>query len=227
MKIYQLLILTSLIFCNSPTNNDKNQSLTESKQNTITLKFKIDKMLGIGWGTVYITSSIDKIKGTYDMPDSLRIYVAVGNTLKAEIDLHALKIGAFYTAQFIKSPNKSDKSYMPTGTTGFILANRDVWYMQSIQKSMETKQITIKGIALNAKMGAIIQTKKGEVFYLEGIYEWPDEVLEKTVTATGYISSQYYDPKDLVTDDGLHKTGMSGEKLNLQKPTWKIIEQDE
>ena len=88
---------------------------------------------------------------------------------------------------------------------------------------METKIITVEGIALNAKLGAIIKTEKGEVFFLQGIYEWPDNVYEKIVRVTGSISSEYHDPKNLVTEDGLHKTGMSGEKLNLQNAKWQVI----
>ena len=224
MKTFQLILFTFLIFCNSTNNSSKNRTMVDSKQNTITLKFKVEKMLGVGWGTVYVAVDVEILQGNANIPDSLGIYVAVGNIVKTKINLNALKTGEYYSAKFTKSINKSDKSYMPAGTTGFILANRDIWHLQSIQKSMENRKITITGTALNAKLGAIIQTEKGEVFFLDGIYEWPDDVFGKKVKATGLISSEYHDPKNLITDDGLHKTGMSGEKQSLQNAKWELID---
>ena len=89
---------------------------------------------------------------------------------------------------------------------------------------MKSKEITIKGIALNAKLGAIIQTDSGEVYYLTGVYEWPDEILEKKVKAKGTISREYHDPKNLKSKNGAYKTGMSGEKVNLQNAKWEVID---
>jgi hypothetical protein len=45
------------------------------------------------------------------------------------------------------------------------------YQLQPNQREMKSKEITITGTALNAKMGAIIQTESGEVYYLTGIYE--------------------------------------------------------
>jgi hypothetical protein len=98
------------------------------------------------------------------------------------------------------------------------------YQLQPNQREMKSKEITITGTALNAKMGAIIQTESGEVYYLTGIYEWPDEVTNKKIKVTGSISSEYYDPKDLKTEDGAYKTGMSGEKVNIQNAKWEVIE---
>jgi hypothetical protein len=92
------------------------------------------------------------------------------------------------------------------------------------QNKMKLKEITIIGTALNAKLGAIIQTENGEVYYLAGVYEWPDDITGKKVKATGTISSEYHDPKNLKTKDGAYKTGMSGEKVNLHDVVWEVIE---
>ncbi len=94
------------------------------------------------------------------------------------------------------------------------------------QKDMKSKEITITGTALNAKLGAIIQTESGEIYYLSGIYEWTDNITNKKIKVTGSISSEFYAPKDLKTKDGAYKTGMSGEKVNIQNAKWEVIEKN-
>ncbi|NJO87505.1 MAG: hypothetical protein HC831_00015 [Chloroflexia bacterium] len=98
------------------------------------------------------------------------------------------------------------------------------YQLQPNRKEMKSKEITITGTALNAKLGAVIQTESGEIYYLTDIYEWPDEAINKKIKVTGSISSEYYDPKDLKTKEGAYKTGMSGEKVNIKNAKWEIVE---
>lgn len=92
------------------------------------------------------------------------------------------------------------------------------------QHSMETKKITIEGKALNAKLGAIIETNNGEVFYIIGIDEWPGDVTGKMVKATGSVTSEFHNPTNLKTENGAYKTGISGEKVNLYDAKWELAE---
>ncbi len=48
MKIFYLLIMSSFLFCNSTAKNQKKQNLMDENQKIISLKFKVEKMLGIG-----------------------------------------------------------------------------------------------------------------------------------------------------------------------------------
>lgn len=44
--------------------------------------------------------------------------------------------------------------------------------------------MTIKGKALNAKLGALIQTDT-LIYYIDGVNKWPDNKYNKTITVTG------------------------------------------
>ncbi len=130
-----------------------------------------------------------------------------------------------------ESPNISaDEKYLLIFKNGKLHRKRwndnilNKFQLQPNQRKMKSKEITITGTALNAKLGAIIQTKSGEVYYLTGIYEWPDDLINKKIRVTGSISSEYYDKKDLKTKEGAYKTGMSGEKINIQNAKWEIAE---
>ncbi len=89
---------------------------------------------------------------------------------------------------------------------------------------MKSKQISITGRAYNAKLGAIIKTESEEIYYINGLCEWPDDITGKKVMATGIISSEYHNPDNLKTNYGEYKTGMSGEKINLHDANWELLE---
>ena len=60
------------------------------------------------------------------MLDSLKITVAVGNQIKTTVKVYLLGLNRFYVANFVNTQIKSETSYAPSGTTGFIAANGDI-----------------------------------------------------------------------------------------------------
>lgn len=80
----------------------------------------------------------------------------------------------------------------------------------------------IRGVAKNAKAGAVIVTD-GDVIYVGGLSEWPEEVLDKTVEATGKLVDEKFIP-DPVGETGLPQQGAEGSQSVLKEAEWKRLE---
>ena len=47
------------------------------------------------------------------------------------------------------------------------------------------QRIIINGRALNAKLGAIVQTDRKDVVYIAGLHDWDDSILGELIQVTG------------------------------------------
>lgn len=90
-------------------------------------------------------------------------------------------------------------------------------------KTVKTDSIKITGIALNAKAGAVVQTKEGGVYYVEGLSSWKETEYNKTVEVKGILNKQTFKQEDLKNEKGEWSQGMIGEKLTITKPIWKVL----
>jgi hypothetical protein len=54
-----------------------------------------------------------------------------------------------------------------------------------------TSFVRIKGRAYYSKAGACIVTKKGEIYYIKGLGEWPENYSEKKLVVTGKLTILY------------------------------------
>jgi hypothetical protein len=84
------------------------------------------------------------------------------------------------------------------------------------------KTITITGIAENSKAGANVITKDKEVYYLDGMHAWNDNVFKKSVVVEGNLSTEYYDEGNLKNEKGEYSQGFSGEIKKILKPAWRL-----
>lgn len=82
--------------------------------------------------------------------------------------------------------------------------------------------ITVKGIAQNAKGGAVV-TSKEIPYYIEGMFAWPAELLDQRVKVTGKLLRVDHDADAGTDADGIHIQSMAGEQLVLQDATWEKI----
>jgi len=87
------------------------------------------------------------------------------------------------------------------------------------QKALET---TVSGTAKNAKAGAVLLTGDERVIYIQGLVEWPEDVLDAVVTARGYLREEKMIPSPEVADDGAISTGASGKQLVLSDVRWTL-----
>ena len=92
---------------------------------------------------------------------------------------------------------------------------------KSGQKQVDNKQVTLKGMALNAKGGAVLVTEAKGPIYVEGLDAWPDEFLDAEVQVTGLLTSKKIIPDPVVDEHGAVSTGAEGNQMVLEKATWK------
>ena len=64
------------------------------------------------------------------------------------------------------------------------------------------QRIIINGRALNAKLGAIVQTDRKDVVYIAGLHDWDDSILGELIQVTGIPI-----PRKLALDPPSGRTG--------------------
>lgn len=84
-------------------------------------------------------------------------------------------------------------------------------------------RITVTGTARNAAMGAVLVRDDGRVWYLDGLSEWPDALLDKAVSVTGTARQRKLAPDPTVGPDGAVSHGMQGMSSVLMSPHWKAL----
>ena len=86
------------------------------------------------------------------------------------------------------------------------------------------KEITITGMAFNAKWGAIVETEDDGVWYIGGLDSWEDPYYGKKVTVKGSPLSIEHKEEDLYNENGEIRQGMVGEQKILTKAHWELSE---
>ena len=81
--------------------------------------------------------------------------------------------------------------------------------------------VTLEGVAQNARLGAIVLLEDYTPVYLDGIEEWDEQIVEKSVAVTGVLRRQSLAPKATVTVQGEASHGIDGESYVLENPEWK------
>jgi hypothetical protein len=89
--------------------------------------------------------------------------------------------------------------------------------------SQTMKKVRITGTAENSKVGAIVATEDKEVYYLDGLSGWNDEILGKKITVSGNLVLEYHSEDLLMNDKGEYSQGFSGEIKKISNPVWKLV----
>lgn len=92
--------------------------------------------------------------------------------------------------------------------------------------NMKDQPVTINGIALNGKAGALVKSLEGEVYYIDGLSAWPVELINKQIEVTGNLQIETIKEEILKNEDGEWKSGISGNVKNLLKAKWKLTGND-
>jgi hypothetical protein len=81
--------------------------------------------------------------------------------------------------------------------------------------------VTVRGVAHDAKGGAIVQTDEGEVYYVAGLDSWPADLRGVRVEVTGRPAHRKLIPDPVVSDSGEHSAGAFGDQDVLEAATWR------
>ncbi|TFF97667.1 MAG: hypothetical protein EU540_08630 [Promethearchaeota archaeon] len=79
------------------------------------------------------------------------------------------------------------------------------------------QQVKIRGIAKDAKGGAVLITTDGNVIYIKEFESWPSELLDKQVSVSGILNKEKFIPDPVVDENGAISCGAFGEQLVLKK----------
>jgi hypothetical protein len=85
--------------------------------------------------------------------------------------------------------------------------------------TLESQKITVTGRAMNAKLGAVVESDKG-VYYLDGVSSWDKEFYEKKVKVTGRLVIKGNETKK---DDAI-AARVIGPIHIIKKPKWTLAE---
>jgi len=85
--------------------------------------------------------------------------------------------------------------------------------------TLEKHKVTVIGKAMNAKLGAVVESDKG-VYYLDGVTSWNKEFYEKKVKVTGRLIIKESDAKE----NGPVTARVTGPIKIIKKPKWTLSE---
>ncbi len=89
--------------------------------------------------------------------------------------------------------------------------------------NMKDQPVIINGIALNGKAGALVKSKDGEVYYLDGLSSWSADLINKQVAVTGNLKIETISEDELKNEQGEWKQGILGKIKSLQNSKWKLL----
>ncbi len=81
---------------------------------------------------------------------------------------------------------------------------------------------TLIGTAKNAKAGAVLLVD-GNPIYIEGLAEWPEDILDKQVQATGRLVQEKFIPDPGPDENGAYSQGAVGPQTVLKESTHKLV----
>ncbi len=95
---------------------------------------------------------------------------------------------------------------------------------RSINENIMNKEVTLRGIAMDAKGGAVLILFEGEVIYLQNMDCWDDDMLNKGVLVKGLLVEKKLIPDPVVDKDGAISSGAYGTQYVLENA--KIIQKE-
>ncbi|MFT7611772.1 MAG: hypothetical protein ACI9J3_000718 [Parvicellaceae bacterium] len=130
-------------------------------------------------------------------------------TLASIITQNMRKLITYISLMLVLSFAISCKSKSPTTSENTIVASSD---------------ITIVGIAENAKMGAIILGEDKNTYYIDRLDSWDDAYYKKKVKVSGKLKETKHKKEDLKNEKGEYAQGMIGSQLIILNAKWEFFE---
>ena len=82
----------------------------------------------------------------------------------------------------------------------------------------------VRGIARDAKGGAVVITSSGSPVYIEHLDGWPGDVLGCEIEAKGKLVAKKYIPDPFIDEDGAISQGAAGDQDVLEDARWKKMQ---
>jgi hypothetical protein len=82
---------------------------------------------------------------------------------------------------------------------------------------------TIRGVARDARMGAVVLTPDRTPVYVAGLEEWPPDLEGEALEATGTLIRRKLAPDPIVDADGGVSHGVAGTNYVLEDAAWRRI----
>lgn len=90
------------------------------------------------------------------------------------------------------------------------------------KSKMKDQAVMITGIAQNGKAGALVKSREGDIYYIDGLSAWPADMINKQVAVSGDLKIETISADELKNEQGDWKQGISGKIKTLQNATWKL-----
>jgi hypothetical protein len=113
--------------------------------------------------------------------------------------------------------------YLVMPSAGQSLAAPSVSYARILDDSSLDFESIIRGSARNAKAGAVVSMKSGEVIYVQGLEKWPLELLGKNVEVMGILQRKGIFPEVRMDSDGSISQGMEGIPLVIEPKSSHVV----
>jgi hypothetical protein len=89
--------------------------------------------------------------------------------------------------------------------------------------SMVDTNVTIRGVARDARMGAVVLPEDRTPIYIDGLEEWDDDVSGESIEVTGMLRRRKLAPDPVVGADGGVSHGIHGDNFVLEDPAWSVL----
>lgn len=193
-----LFIMFLVISCNAQDNTYKH------KTDSVILKVNIINSIPIGWGIRY-TAVIEKVLN--GNAQEIKDTIEFGITATKEYDY--LNTGDTSLITFYNTKKINSLPYLPP-INGTVSKRNEIWLiskMEKVTQRNERRTFVGRAIISNDIPMFVWEFSDSEAFYIEGLENWDDKYLNKTITIEGILT--YY-------IDGLY----SGQVIK----DWEIIE---
>lgn len=100
---------------------------------------------------------------------------------------------------------------------------RSFWGREFPAAREEAAKKTMVGLAKNAKAGAVLLVE-GQPIYIEGLAEWPANLLDRRVEARGRLVDEKLIPDPGPDEHGAYVQGAEGNQTVLKNPTYKLAQ---
>lgn len=88
--------------------------------------------------------------------------------------------------------------------------------------SQVDQQVTLRGTARNAHLGAVLVMEDRTPVYIDGLDGWNDAFDFQSVAVTGTLRFRSVAPNATVDDDGAISHGMAGANYVFEDATWSL-----
>ena len=85
------------------------------------------------------------------------------------------------------------------------------------------EKVILKGVAENAKAGAVVVLSDGASVYIDKLESWDEQWFKKRIKVTGILRKKKLAPDPVMNEKGEWTAGMPGMATVLEEATWEEV----